>query len=187
MRVTLDSFCLFASLALALTLFSRLLHHPTHQIRPSSVQKTKKQKKGKETHPFLFEYTPAATSLTMPPTRPENGGGKGGGGSRKNNKKQRSTNIPTRRQTDTRHKAERRHTRTHLPDTQRRLTDKHTKRSTAQPEVYFMQEYSKVCFTIQLNIKGRYIPLWSLTPQWTNPRHPPIHLQRTQKVAERHC
>lgn len=57
MRLTLDSFCLFASLALVLTLFSRLLHHPTHQIRPSSVQK-----KGKETHAFIFEYAPAAIS-----------------------------------------------------------------------------------------------------------------------------
>lgn len=72
------------------------------------------------------------------------------------------------------------HTRTracrYLPDTHHILTDKHTKKqqtqSTAQPEVYFMQKYSKVCFTIQLNIKGWYIPLWSLTPQWTNPTHP---------------
>lgn len=80
----------------------------------------------------------------------------------KKHKKGRSTNIPRCRQTDTRHKAERRHTRSHLPGTQRKLTDKHTKQraqSTAQPEVYFMQEYSKVCFTIQLNIKGGYIPL----------------------------
>ena len=125
--------------------------------------------KGKDTHAFIFEYTPAATAHHHHLALKMVGGGGG------NNKKQRSTNIPACRQTDTRHKAERRHTRTHLPDTQRKLTDKHTKRwaqSTAQPEVYFMQEYSKVCFTIQLNIKGGYIPLWSLTPQWTNPRHP---------------
>lgn len=68
------------------------------------------------------------------------------------------------------------YTHTYLPDTQHILTDKHTKKQqtqrTAQPEVYFMQKYSKVCFTIQLNIKGWYIPLWYLTPQWTNPTHP---------------
>lgn len=91
-------------------------------------------------------------------------------------KKHKSTNIPMLKKTETRHKLERAHTHTHLPDTQHILTDKHTKKqqtqSTAQPEVYFMQKYSKVCFTIQLNIKGWYIPLWSLTPQWTNPIHP---------------
>ncbi len=75
-------------------------------------------------------------------------------------KTHKSTNIPTRKQTETRHKLEHTHahTHTHLPDTQHILTDKHTKQqqtqSTAQPEVYFMQKYSKVCFTIQLNIKG---------------------------------
>lgn len=57
MRVILDSFCLlFAFPALVLTLFSRLLHHPTHQFRPSSVQNKEKK------HTFIFEYTPAATS-----------------------------------------------------------------------------------------------------------------------------
>lgn len=153
MRLTLDSFCLFASLALVLTLFSRLLHHPTHQIRLSSVQKKEK----KHTHLYLNTHQQQPHNTTTLPRK--------WGEKKKNNKKQRSTNIPTRRQTDTRHKAERRHTRTHLPDTQRKLTDKHTKRwaqSTAQPEVYFMQEYSKVCFTIQLNIKGGYIFLCDL-------------------------
>lgn len=168
MRLTLDSFCLFASPALPLTRFSRLLHHPAPQIRPSSAREEK------ETHAFIFEYTPAATSQQRHPTPKRKQKRKKHTDTHKN-KKQRSTNIPTCRQTDMRCKAERRHTRTRLPGTQRKLTDKHTKQraqSTAQPEVYFMQEYSKVCFTIQLNIKGGYIPLWSLTPQWTNPRHP---------------
>lgn len=118
----------------------------------------------KEKHAFSFEYTPATTSQTQ---------------TKKQKKKQHwSTNIPTHKHTDTRRKVERAYTgaRAHLPDTRHILTDKHTKKqqtqSTAQPEVYFMQKYSKVCFTIQLNIKGWYIPLWSLTPQWTNPIHP---------------
>ena len=75
-------------------------------------------------------------------------------------KKHKSTNISTRKQTETTHKLEctHAHTHTHLPDTQHILTDKHTKKqqtqSPAQSELYFMQKYSKVCFTIQLNIKG---------------------------------
>lgn len=90
-------------------------------------------------------------------------------------KKNKNTKAQTfRRANRRRHKLGRTHT--HLPDTQHILTDRHTKKqqtqSTAQPKVYFMQKYSKVCFTIQLNIKGWYIPLWSLTPQWTNPIHP---------------
>lgn len=62
MRLTLDGFCLSASLAQeALTLFSRLLHHPTPQIRPSSAREEK------ETRAFICEYTPAATSQQRHP------------------------------------------------------------------------------------------------------------------------
>lgn len=183
MRPTLDGFCRSASLAQeALTLFSRLLHHPTPQIRPSSAREGKK----KRAHLYVNTHQQPTSQQRHPAPKKEE---KKKNNNQKTQKKGRSTNIPTCRQTDRRHKAERRHTRSHLPGTQRQLTDKHTKQraqSTAQPEVYFMQEYSKVCFTIQLNIKGGSIPLWSLTPQWTNPRHPPSAYS-TQKVAERHC
>lgn len=128
-------------------------------IRHLKCDPPQREKRKKHAHLYLNTHQRQHHNSTAPPrklnkkTTPK---------THKNKKKQRSTNIPTCRQTDMRCKAERRHARTHLPGTQRKLTDKHTKQraqSTAQPEVYFMQEYSKVCFTIQLNIKGGYIPL----------------------------
>ena len=123
----------------------------------------------RETHAFSFEYTPATTSQNSDKKK-----------TKKNKKKKTQKHKHSDAQTDGDMAQTWTHTRTracrYLPDTHHILTDKHTKKqqtqSTAQPEVYFMQKYSKVCFTIQLNIKGWYIPLWSLTPQWTNPTHP---------------
>lgn len=173
------SFCLahpFTQLAfstLTLTPFSRLLHHPRHQIRPSSERE--ERRKGKYTHFHLniHQQQPHKNSRQKKKTKTK---------TQKNREKRKHFTAQTDRDKAQSWKHTHRHTLTHartharLPDTQLTLTDKHTKKqqtqSPAQPEVYFMQKYSKVCFTIQLNIKGGYIPLWSLTPQWTNPTHP---------------
>lgn len=153
----------FTQLAFStLTPFSRLLHHPRHQIQPSSEREERRT--GKYTHFHLNIHQQQPHKKTRDEKRKQK---------QKHRKKtERSANISPRKQTETRHKVENtlthRHTlahaRTHVfPDTQLPLTDKHTKKqqtqSPAQPEVYFMQKYSKVCFTIQLNIKGGYIPL----------------------------
>lgn len=160
------SVCVFLCLSLCICLLS-LPFQPSHwhcfpdcSIIPDikSYPLQCENKGEKEIHAFSFEYTPATTSQN----------------SDKKTQKRKHSDA----QTDGDKTQTRTHTlaHTHLPDTQHILTDKHTKKqqtqSTAQPEVYFMQKYSKVCFTIQLNIKGWYIPLWSLTPQWTNPIHP---------------
>lgn len=165
MRPTLDGFCLPASLAQeALTLFSRLLHHPTPQIRPSSAREEK------ETRAFICEYAPAATSQQRHPAPKKE---------KKEKKKQQQPKNTKKGEAQTFRRADRQTGGTKLSaGTRARISPAHSAnwqtntQSTAQPEVYFMQEYSKVCFTIQLNIKGGSIPLWSLTPQWTNPRHP---------------
>lgn len=120
----------------------------------------------KEKQAFSFEYTPATTSQNSDERK-----------KKKNTYAHKSTKIPAHEYTETRRKVENAHTHTHTSQThsthwQTNTQKKQQTQSTAQPEVYFMQKYSKVCFTIQLNIKGWYIPLWSLTPQWTNPTHP---------------
>lgn len=81
----------------------------------------------------------------------------------------------TKAQTFQRANRRRRDTHTHTSQTHSTCWQTNTQRNSkqkAQPEDDFMQRYSKVCFTVQLNIKAWYIPLWSLTPQWTNPIHP---------------
>lgn len=161
-------------------------------IRDIKSDPLQSEKKGGRENTRIFIWIYTSNNLTK---------------TRDGKKKTKTKTQKKNREAQTFHRANRRrrgtklktHTHTHkltharLPDTQLTLTDKHTKKqrtqSPAQPEVYFMQKYSKVCFTIQLNIKGGYIPLWSLTPQWTNPTlpPPPIHLQHTEKVGERHC
>lgn len=64
---------------------------------------------------------------------------------------EKGINILPHKQTERQETVERAHTQTNK-ETQKT-------QSTAQPEVDFMQKYSKVCFTIQLNIKDSYIPL----------------------------
>lgn len=157
-------FTQFAFSAFTLTLFSRLLHHPRHQIRPSSEREERRKR---NTRIFIWIYT--SNNLTKLRQKKKT----------KTEKKEREAQTfhrSNRQKRGTKLNHTHTHTRVRLPDTQLTLTDKHTKKqqtqSPAQPEVYFMQKYSKVCFTIQLNIKGWYIPLWSLTPQWTNPTHP---------------
>lgn len=175
MRLTLDGFCLSATGSTD-TVFQTSPSSDTSN--PTLLSARRKRKRA---HLYVNTHQQQHHNSATPP--------------RKRKKKKKKPKLKTQkrekhkhsdcRQTDTRHKAERRHTRSHLPGTQRKLTDKHTKQraqSTAQPEVYFMQEYSKVCFTIQLNIKGGYIPLWSLTPQWTNPRHPPSTYSTHRKL-----
>lgn len=153
---------------LALTLFSRLLHHPRHQIIFSSVWEERGERKNNNR---LFD-------LNIHQQQPRK--------TKTKKKRHKHSDAWTRRKVE--------HALAQTPIYTYRQTNTQNNRtqSTAQPEVYFMQKYSKVCFTIQLNIKGWYIPLWSLTPQRTHPYTPTtptpsIHLQHTEKVAECHC
>lgn len=116
----------------------------------------------KEKQAFSFEYTPATTSQNSDEGKKK---------TRTHTKAQRFQRTNTQRQ-DAKLKTNTHTSQTHSTHWQTNTQKKQQTQSTAQPEVYFMQKYSKVCFTIQLNIKGWYIPLWSLTPQWTNPTHP---------------
>lgn len=118
----------------------------------------------KEKQAFSFEYTPATTSQNSDE-----------GKKKKHVHTQKHKDSSARIHRDKTQSWKRAHThtsQTHSTHWQTNTQKKQQTQSTAQPEVYFMQKYSKVCFTIQLNIKGWYIPLWSLTPQWTNPTHP---------------
>lgn len=118
----------------------------------------------KEKQAFSFEYTPATTSQNSDE-----------GKKKKHVHTQKHKDSSARIHRDKTQSWKRTHThtsQTHSTHWQTNTQKKQQTQSTAQPEVYFMQKYSKVCFTIQLNIKGWYIPLWSLTPQWTNPTHP---------------
>lgn len=116
----------------------------------------------KEKQAFSFEYTPATTSQNSDE-----------GKKKKHVRTQKHKHSSARIHRDKTQSWKRTHTsQTHSTHWQTNTQKKQQTQSTAQPEVYFMQKYSKVCFTIQLNIKGWYIPLWSLTPQWTNPTHP---------------
>lgn len=153
MRVTLDSFMPFRLSGTRTD--TPLQTAPSSDPSNPTLLRAKKKKEKKHTHLCLNTHQQQAHNTNTPPR-------KWGEKKKSKKKQQKNREAQTFRQTGTRHKAERRHTRTHLPDTRRKLTDKHTKRraqSTAQPEVYFMQEYSKVNFTIQLNIKDGYIPL----------------------------
>lgn len=139
---------------------------PSSETSNPTLFRARRKERGK-IHAFSFEYTPATTSQKLETKKRKT--------KTKTQKKQREAQTfhrVNRRRQGTKlktHTHTQRHALTHartharLPDTQLTLTDKHTKKqqtqSPAQPEVYFMQKYSKVCFTIQLNIKGGYIPL----------------------------